>query len=112
VIADADQAAGTSVGFINPAIYKLDATSGAIDDVLPGGKQAQVRVDQANNYATGATGYIQQFRELTYEGAITYCDATGNCATRPNTLSTASGYDSMTGLGSIGPDFVTDLAQS
>ena len=43
---------------------------------------------------------------------ITYCDATGNCATRPNTLSTASGYDSMTGLGSIGPDFVTDLAKS
>ncbi|MGO9221266.1 MAG: protease pro-enzyme activation domain-containing protein [Streptosporangiaceae bacterium] len=112
VIADTDQAAGTSVGFINPAIYKLDATAGVIDDILPGGKQAQVRVDHANTYVTGATGYIQSFRELTYEGVITYCDATGNCATRPNTLSTASGYDSMTGLGSIGPDFVTDLAQS
>jgi subtilase family serine protease len=112
VIADADQAAGTPVGFINPAIYKLDGTPGAIDDILPGGKQAQVRVDHANTYVPGATGFIQSFRELTYEGAITYCDATGNCATRPNTLTTAKGYDSMTGLGSTGPNFVSDLAGS
>ena len=111
VIADADQAAGTPVGFINPAIYKLDGTAGAIDDILPGGKQAQIRVDHANTYVPGAKGFIQSFRELTYEGAITYCDATGNCATRPNTLSTANGYDSMTGLGSTGPDFVSDLAK-
>ena len=112
VIADADQAAGTPVGFINPAIYKLDGTAGAIDDILPGGKQAQVRVDHANTYGPGAKGFIQSFRELTYEGAITYCDATGNCATRPNTLTTAKGYDSMTGLGSTGPNFVSDLAGS
>jgi subtilase family serine protease len=112
VIADADQAAGTPVGFINPAIYKLDGTAGAIDDILPGGKQAQVRVDHANTYVPGAKGFIQSFRELTYEGAITYCDATGNCATRPNTLTTAKGYDSMTGLGSTGPNFVSDLAGS
>lgn len=112
VIADADQAAGTPVGFINPAIYKLDGTAGAIDDILPGGKQAQVRVDHANTYVPGATGFLQSFRELTYEGAITYCDATGNCATRPNTLTTAKGYDSMTGLGSTGPNFVSDLAGS
>jgi hypothetical protein len=38
--------------------------------------------------------------------------ATGNCATRPNTLTTAKGYDSMTGLGATGPNFVTDLAKS
>ncbi len=60
----------------------------------------------------GAKGFIKQFRELTYEGALTYCDATGNCATRPNTLTTAKGYDSMTGLGSTGPNFVSDLAGS
>ena len=112
VIADADQAAGVAVGFVNPAIYKLDGTPGAIDDILPGGKQAQIRVDHAFTYVPGAKGYIKSFRELTYEGAITYCDATGNCATRPNTLTTANGYDSMTGLGSIGPGFVTDLAKS
>ena len=112
VIADADQAAGTSVGFINPAIYKLDGTPGAIDDIVPGGKQAQIRVDHAFTYISGAKGYIQSFRELTYKGAITYCDTTGNCATRPNTLTTAKGYDSMTGLGATGPNFVTDLAKS
>jgi subtilase family serine protease len=112
VVADADQAAGTAVGFINPAIYKLDGTSGAIDDILPGGKQAQIRVDHAFTYVPGAKGYIKSFREITYEGVITYCDATGNCATRPNTLTTAQGYDSMTGLGSTGPNFVSDLAGS
>jgi subtilase family serine protease len=112
VLADADQAAGVAVGFINPAIYKLDSTPGAIDDILPGGKQAQIRVDHAFTYVPGAKGFIRSFREITYEGAITYCDATGNCATRPNTLSTAQGYDSMTGLGATGPNFVSDLAGS
>ena len=111
VIADADQAAELAVGFINPAIYKLDSTPGAIDDIRPGGKQAQIRVDHAFTYVPGAKGYIQSFRELTYEGVITYCDATGNCATRPNTLTTAKGYDSMTGLGATGPNFVSDLAK-
>jgi subtilase family serine protease len=110
VIADTDQVAGVPVGFINPAIYRLDTKPGAIDDIVPGGKQAEYRVDHAFTYISGAKGVIQQFRELTYEGVITYCDETGNCASRPNTLSTAKGYDSMTGLGSIGPDFIADLA--
>ncbi len=112
VIADADQAARSALGFINPAIYAAHGQSSAIDDILPGGKQGMYRVDQASTYVPGAKGFIQQFREVTYEGVITYCDATGNCASRPNTLSTAPGYDSMTGLGSIGPSFVADLAHS
>jgi subtilase family serine protease len=114
VIADVDgilaATGGSDVGFINPAIYRLDLKPGAISDVLPGGLQAQLRVDHAFTYLPGAKGFLTSFRELTYEGVITYCDATGNCATRPNTLSTAKGYDSMTGLGSIGPDFINDLA--
>ena len=112
VIADADQAAGSALGFINPAIYALHSQSSAIDDILPGGKQGMYRVDRASTYVPGAKGFIRQFREVTYEGVITYCDETGNCASRPNTLSTAPGYDSMTGLGSIGPSFVADLAGS
>lgn len=110
VIADTDQAAGGAVGFINPAIYGLHGNAGAIDDILPGGLQGMYRVDLASTYVPGAKGFIQQFREVTYEGVMTYCDTTGNCASRPNTLSTAPGYDSMTGLGSIGPSFVADLA--
>jgi subtilase family serine protease len=114
VIADADSASvasgGAAVGFVNPALYRLDTASGAIDDILPGGLQAEYRVDYADNYVS-ATGTLQSFRELTYEGPITYCDETNNCATRPNTLTTARGYDSMTGLGSIGPNFITDLSR-
>jgi subtilase family serine protease len=112
VIADADQAAGSALGLINPAIYALHGQSSAIDDIVPGGKQGMFRRDLASTYVPGAKGFISQFREVTYEGVITYCDGTGNCATRPNTLSTAPGYDSMTGLGSIGPSFVSDLAKS
>ncbi len=112
VVADADQAAGSALGLINPAIYALHSQSSAIDDILPGGKQGQFRRDFASTYVPGAKGFVSQFREITYEGVIIYCDTTGNCATRPNTLSTFKGYDSMTGLGSIGPSFVSDLAKS
>jgi subtilase family serine protease len=112
VVADADQAAGVAVGFLNPAIYRLHNAAGAITDVQPGGKQGQIRVDHAFTYlGPGAKGVLYSFRELTYEGPITYCDGTGNCSSRSNTLSTAKGYDSMTGLGAPGPSFVTDLAK-
>jgi hypothetical protein len=80
---------------------------------LPGGKQGQLRVDHAFTYfGPGAKGVLYSFRELTYEGPIMFCDGTGNCATRDNTLSTAKGYDSMTGLGSPGPQFLADLTGS
>ena len=54
VIADADQAAGGAVGFINPAIYGLHSNAGAIDDILPGGKQGMYRVNLASSYVPGA----------------------------------------------------------
>jgi subtilase family serine protease len=114
VIADADEASmdsgGAAVGFLNPAIYRLDSTAGAIDDVVSGGKQAEYRVDHGYTFVSGLPGVVDSFRELTYTGTITYCDETGNCESRPNTLTVAPGYDSLTGLGSIGPDFVADLS--
>jgi subtilase family serine protease len=115
VIADADQssiaAGGSFVGFINPDIYRLNTQSGAIDDILPGGKQAQYRTDKASTYiGPGAKGFVYSFREITFTGKVTYCDETGNCATRKMTQTVTPGYDSLTGLGSIGPNFVTDLA--
>jgi subtilase family serine protease len=112
LVADADQVASKPVGFINPSIYKLGSKAGAIRDIVPGGKQGQLRVDHGDTYISGAKGFLYSFRELTYEGPIVYCDETGNCASRPNTLSTAKGYDSMTGLGSTGPKFIGDLAGS
>jgi hypothetical protein len=48
---------------------------------------------------------------ITYEGPETYCDGTGNCATRDVTLTTAPGFDSMTGLGSVGPSFIATLSK-
>jgi subtilase family serine protease len=115
LLADVDQAAvsagGAAVGFINPAIYRLYTTSGAISSILPPGKKAMYRGDHAYTYVpTLTTGYAYQYRTITYEGPITYCDGTGNCATRRNTLSTGPGYNSMTGLGTVGPNFLTDLA--
>jgi subtilase family serine protease len=114
VIADADQASiaagGAAVGFINPAIYKLDNQPGAIQDIVSGGLQAEYRVDHAFTYVPGDTGFIDSFRELTYDGPETYCDGAGNCETRTITQTVAPGYDSLTGLGSIGSSFVTDLS--
>jgi hypothetical protein len=42
---------------------------------------------------------------------VVYCDATGSCSPRSDTQSTAKGYDSMTGLGAPGSNFVADLAK-
>jgi len=48
---------------------------------------------------------------IDYEGPETYCDETGNCATRNVSLTTTPGFDSMTGLGSPGANFIATLAK-
>jgi subtilase family serine protease len=114
VIADTDQAAGVSEGFINPTLYKAYSEDpGAITDIVPPtdpNASSVIRVDYANT-VNASDGYNVSLRVLDYEGDETYCDATGNCATRPVTLSTDTGFDSLTGLGVVGPSFVTDLAK-
>jgi subtilase family serine protease len=111
VVALADQASGTALGFLNPALYKLDTSDPSdIYDVVAGGKQSQARVDYANLLNSSA-GLLYSTRLITYEGIETYCNGSGNCASRDNTLVTAPGYDNMTGLGSPGPGFVSALAK-
>ena len=111
VVALADQASGTALGFLNPALYKLDtSTRSAIDDVVPGGKQSQARVDYANLF-DNSEGLLYSYRIITYEGVETYCNGSGNCASRHNTLVTSPGYDNMTGLGTPGTNFVSALAK-
>lgn len=111
VVALADQAAGTSLGFLNPALYKLDTTTpSAIYDVVSGGEQGQERVDYANEQ-NPTTGLLYSTRIITYEGTESYCNGSTNCATRPNTLVTQPGYDNMTGLGTPGKNFVSDVAK-
>lgn len=111
VVALADQAAGTALGFLNPSLYKIDTSHpSAIDDIAPGGLQGQERVDYANLF-DATTGLLYQTRIITYEGTETYCNGATNCATRPNTLVTEAGYDNMTGLGTPGKNFVSVLAK-
>jgi len=116
IVADADQASPVAVGFMNPTIYRLDVTDpSSIFDVLPEPSlEGNYRVDYAGPLGLGlnptSSGTATSFRELYYSGPETYCDATGNCASRPETLSAATGYDSLTGLGSPGTNFVGALA--
>jgi subtilase family serine protease len=113
-VADTDQAAGGSLGFLNYALYKADAqTPGAFHDVVSPTtptSAATIRVNYDNSVDATA-GYDLFLRVLDYQGPETYCDPTGNCATRPVSLTVTPGYDSMTGIGSAGNSFVTDLSK-
>jgi subtilase family serine protease len=120
LMAVADQAARGSLGFVNPLLYHLDSgspSSGAFYDVLPAGKQAVVRNDYLNG-ENAEGGILTTARVLGLEGATEYfCPqenpATGECEVpleeAPESLSAAPGYDSMTGIGSPGDQFISAL---
>lgn len=114
VIADTDQAAGAPLGFLNPVLYKASTEAkAAFDDVLPPKNPATaavIRVDYANTVNASA-GYIVSLRAINYAGPETFCDTTGNCATRNVTLTTAPRFDSLTGLGSVGDSFISVLSK-
>jgi subtilase family serine protease len=114
VIADVDQAAGASLGFLNPPLYKAFTRSpGGFADTLPPANPnsaAVIRVDFANS-VSAASGFIVSARAINYAGPETYCDGTGNCATRNVTLTTAPGFDGLTGLGSAGNRFIAVMSK-
>ena len=114
MIADADQAAGTPLGFLNPILYKAwTATPAAYNDVARPASvhsAAVIRVDYINGVSPSG-GFIMSMRALNYQGPETYCDATGHCMTGNVILNTKPGFDSMTGLGSIGAKFIATLAK-
>jgi subtilase family serine protease len=117
-IADTDQAAlrkgNTVLGFLNPTLYGVYGTdSGAFNDIVPPANPDSADVIRVNfDDSTDTTnGYDVFVRAIGYAGPETWCDATGNCATRPVTLTAAPGFDSLTGLGSVGPNFIKDLSQ-
>ena len=114
LIADADQAAGAPLGFINPLIYALDRTpssaAGAFYDVLPAGKQALVR----NDYLDGIDaneGTITSARVLGYEGREVFCSGSGNCTRQKTAINAAPGFDSITGLGAPANGLLAELAK-
>jgi subtilase family serine protease len=114
VVADADQAVGAPLGFVNPLLYGLDrspsSAAGAFFDVLPAGKQALVR----NDYLDGVDaneGTITTARGLGYEGREVFCSGTGNCTRQKTAINAAPGFDSMTGLGSPADGLIAELAK-
>ncbi len=122
LMADVDQAAGGSLGFVNPLLYHLDSgapNSRAFYDILPAGKQAVVRNDYLNEQDASA-GILTSARILGLEGATEYfCpqenEETGECEAEleeaPESLSAAPGFDSMTGIGSPGDQFIQELVK-
>ncbi|HEY2576309.1 MAG TPA: S53 family peptidase [Streptosporangiaceae bacterium] len=114
VIADTDGAAGAPLGFLNPVLYKAWAQSpSAFNDIMPPAnpnKADVIRVDYANTVNPSA-GFLVSVRAINYAGPETFCDATGNCATRNVTLTTGKGYDSLTGLGSASAKFISILSK-
>jgi subtilase family serine protease len=114
VIADADQASGSPLGFLNPILYKAwTRTPSAYNDITRPASfhsAAVVRVDYANSVSASG-GFVVSMRALNYQGPETYCDATGHCMTGKVILNTKPGFDSMTGLGSISSKFIATLAK-
>jgi subtilase family serine protease len=122
VVARADETAGRSLGFLNPALYSLSGGSSAPDnsgplyDIGPAGNQDMSRADYVNSIDSSA-GLYHTTRIIDYEGPEQFCaPAVGRskphvgCATRNVALNTATGYDNMTGLGAPGTGFVAALA--
>jgi subtilase family serine protease len=113
VLADAAQSAGKPLGFVNPLLYELASLPAtaerAFADIVPGGRQAMARVDYLNS-VNAREGTLISARVIEYEGAQEYCDGAGQCRQQSNILATAPGFDSMTGIGAPGAEFVSELA--
>jgi subtilase family serine protease len=114
VIADADSAASSPLGFLNPELYKAwSDTPTAFTDIVPpanANASSVIRVDFANT-VDNTDGFSVSLRAINYAGPETYCDGTGNCATRNVTLTTAPGFDGLTGLGTISSKFIATLSK-
>jgi hypothetical protein len=109
IIARADETAGRSLGFLNPVLYGLYGNASALNDILPAGKQDQSRADFANSVDT-SQGFVFSTRIIDYEGPEQFCLSADSCKTRDVSITTAPGFDSMTGLGSPGAGFVQAVA--
>jgi subtilase family serine protease len=115
VVADADQAAGGSIGFLNPTLYAVTVSHpSAFNDIVPAANPnatAVIRVDFLNT-VNKDSGYVVSLRAIDYQGTETYCDGTGNCASRLVTVNTAPGFDGMTGIGTVSSKFIHWMASA
>jgi hypothetical protein len=113
VMADADQAAGTALGFVNPLLYRLESSPGAYAgtfyDVVPGAPQANVRNDYVDGVDTGE-GVLTSVRVLDFQGREVFCKRANKCTQQKVALETAPGFDSMTGIGTPGNGLLAAMA--
>ena len=112
-LADADQAAGGSLGFVNPLLYRLDASpkaSSAFYDVVPPQSKQAFSLAQYVNGADTEAGTFKATGTINYEGQEAYCPESGPCVQQKVALKDGPGYDSMTGIGSPGSRFIQELA--
>jgi subtilase family serine protease len=111
VMADADQAAGTPLGFVNPLLYSLakEKASGDFYDVKPHGHKALVRNDFLDE-VDAEEGILTSVRTLDYEGLEEFCSGTENCTVQNAAIAPAKGFDSMTGIGSPGANLIAALS--
>jgi len=95
MIAVADQLSRRSLGFVNPALYRMLRTPALDDITAPTRAVAQVRVDLVNDVDTSdGLSYLLQTID-----------------SGSSTLRDTSGYDNETGVGSPGgPLFFAGLA--
>lgn len=114
--ADADSAIGGDLGFLNPLLYGNYAAlqqAGALEQVDPSLlSKAGAAQGTVVNSKGDAGPVITSFAAFNYEGQEQYCDGTGNCSTQDTALDTGPGFNSMTGLGTLGANFVATLAQA
>jgi subtilase family serine protease len=110
VVARADGKSGTSAGFLNPALYAMAGNATDLNDITsPKTPQDVVRSDYIDG-VDSSSGIDYSARSLDDQGSETYCSDANNCTSHAITLSTTSGYDNMTGLGTPGTGFVSTLA--
>lgn len=93
IMALADQAAGGSLGFVNPLLYtRLGGGYGVNDVTSPTSTVAGVRADYANN-VDASDGLVFSLRTFNYTLS----------------LKTTPGYDDVTGLGTPNKNFIDAL---
>ena len=111
IVADVDQAGGVAGGFLNPTVYHLSQTTHtAIANVPVAQYQVQFRNDYVSQLFGTGTGLDHSVRIIGASIEEVYCDGTNNCVSRPDTQSAGPGFTSLTGLGTLGPNFVADVA--
>jgi len=131
-VADAEIAGSGPLGFLNPTLYAEYSTLQSAGALTPVDPTNLIGVSSNDPLGTSSTtgensvgapsgtvvqvysttgSVVTTFAAFNYEGFEAYQDGTGNVSVQNTALDTfGPGYNSMTGLGTIGTGFVAALA--